>query len=270
MSIELGSKLERPLKPGEILLFSEEEYQGEEWLITEDTPGLDQDFEVASFRIGPKTGVTLFSVREYKGLSQDLTTELSSFNKSKLQDHKPKSLKIWLAVGKAFTGYWAIEAAEGRYLSAQIDTNGIGILTTSPTVSDSEAFRIQDLGQAEPSRWKAAFRVRRTRSEKPLPALQPQTLTIDDLQNVTVVDEQEAGFRKFSLLVGSQWICYVPGEDHFRASAQAEDRTIFCQSIKIAQNETQIGELGLGEVALYENPCYWGKAWVFFKDYADF
>jgi uncharacterized protein YgiM (DUF1202 family) len=96
-------------------------------------------------------------------------------------------------------------------------------------------------------------------------------LSLGDFRNLTMVSEKEAGFRKFSLLSqDKQWIQYSPKEKHFLKSADSKDRTVFCQSIKIAADETQVGELGQGEAALFENPAYWGKAWVFHTFYPDF
>lgn len=96
-------------------------------------------------------------------------------------------------------------------------------------------------------------------------------MNLNDLQNLILVEETDAGFRKFSLLTeNKQWMLYKPDEDRFTTTTVDEERTIFCFSIKIADDESQVGELLQGEIALYENPNYWGKAWVFYKDYADF
>jgi hypothetical protein len=50
----------------------------------------------------------------------------------------------------------------------------------------------------------------------------------------------------------------------------AEARTIFLRAVKIADDETQVGELLRGEVALFEKPSYWGRSWVFHADCPDF
>ena len=60
--------LERSLEPGEILVYSEENQRGEELLVTKDISKLDDYFPVASFRLGPKTGVTFFADQDYQGL----------------------------------------------------------------------------------------------------------------------------------------------------------------------------------------------------------
>ncbi len=258
-------------KPGEVLICSEKNHAGQQMLITADTIDLEQYFPVASFRLGPRTGVTLFSEKDYQGLSQELTAELASFDFSRLQGQTPKSLKIWSSAGKPFTGYWAIEVAEGRYLSVCADQDGVGVLATNSSVAEREAFSFQDLGAGGPGRRMVACNVRGAPFVKPAAARSGSALTIDDLARLTLVDEIEAGFRKFSLLTeDNRWICYGPEEDHFIASTEVEDRTIFCLSIKIAEDETQVGELFQGEAALFEHPGYWGKAWVFYTDYPDF
>jgi uncharacterized protein YgiM (DUF1202 family) len=346
-----GSKLERPLGPGEALVFSKQNYEGQEQRVTADTENLD--FPAASLKVGPTTGVTVFLAENYQGPSQELTTDLNSFGASRLQG-QPKSLKIWPAAGKPFTGRWAIgikageESAEARYLSAGLD----GRLTTNPRVSERESFRITEgltgwasakylaLVQPLPPDANKPFPDQQTRDQyrataklnvregpgttfkaigylqgneiaevlesiadkswlricrkpdarevtlgrrrvtlslpdiqfmKPASTLQPPPLFVDDLENLTLVNEPEVGFRKFSLLSkDNRWICYNPVGNYFLTSAKAEERTIFCQSIKLAEDETQVGELLQGEAALYENAAYWGRAWVFYTDYADF
>lgn len=260
------SRLNRPLKPGEVLVYSEENYEGKEWLIAEEKSSLDLHFQVASLRVGPQTGVTIFADFPFQGVSQDLSADLNTFKGSKLKDQAPKSLKIWSLAGKPFTGYWAIEAAEGKYLSVQ---SGTGRLTISPSVGERELFRITDAGEAELGRTPVTISLRGLTFPKPAAPL--DSLTIADLEAVIQVGEPEKGFRRFSLLAkNKEWVVYHPDEDHFSTSAEANDRTIFCQAVKIAEDETQVGELLQGEAALFENPCYWGKAWIFYTDYANF
>jgi uncharacterized protein YgiM (DUF1202 family) len=272
---------DRPLRPGEVLIYSDENFQGQEQLIAEDTPVLNPDFAIASFRLGPKTGVTLFSEAKYGGRSQQMTAELSSLKDSRLQDQKAKSLpdqpdpkakslKIWLSAGKAFTGYWAIEAGAGRYLSVHQDTNGACILTTSPEVSDSEAFRIEDLGRVAHDRRKVSFESRAFSTGPSLVTPRGHPLTIAALQDVIMVDQSKKGPRNFSLMVGEKWIRYDPEEECFRTTDQSLDAMIFRKAIQLAEDENQVGELLQGDVALFENPSYWGKAWVLDKDLADF
>ena len=262
---------ERLPKPGEVLVFSEENHAGQQMLITADTPDLEQYFPFASFRLGARTGVTLFPEKDYQGPSQELTAELASFEFSRLQGQAPKSLKIWSSAGKPFTGYWAIEVAAGRYLSVSPDQGDVGVLRTSLAVAERQAFSFDDLGEVGPGRRMVACRVRGTPFVGPTAPREESALTIADLARLTLVDELEAGYRKFSFLTqDDQWICYQPEADRFVACPEAEERTIFCLAVKIAEHESQVGELLQGEVALFEHPGYWGKAWVFYTDYPDF
>jgi len=251
--------------PGQALVYSEQYFEGRSWPITSDTPYLGADFSALSIQIGPQTGVTIFSEENYGGISQNLTTDLAAFTNSRLgKDLQPKSLKIWSTVGKKFTGYWAIEIAAGQYLSVGPD----GVLTASTYVSEKESFRIKDVGHKPGI---IAFSVWDGSHEKARTSGQSQALTIADLQSVALHNEPEAGFRKFSLLApNGQWIYYEPTEKRFLVTTIQKDRAIFCQAIKIAEDESQVGELRQGEVALYENRAYWGKAWVFYMDCPDF
>ena len=275
--LPFGEKnLDRPLKPGEVLLFSKASYEGRQRLVTKGTRNLERYFPVASLRMGPRTGVTIYVEKDHQGLSQVLTSELASFETSRLKLQNPLSLDIWSTVGKPFTGYWAIEVTPMRYLSVQAAPDGVGMLRTNPKVFEREAFHIEDRKAAAPKRpvpgrRAVTFSVRGSPFVKAGISQPPHRLTIDDLAALTLVEEPEAGYRKFSLLdENNQWICYQANEDCFLTTAVDEERTIFSRSIQIAEDESQVGELFQGEAALFENPGYWGKAWVFSADYPDF
>lgn len=289
------SELNRLPNQGEVFVFGEENFEGQTQQITTDIANLNQFFPVKSMRMGPKMGVTVFSEANYQGLAQELTAELPSFVESRLQGQQPKSLKIWSAIGRPFSGYWAIQVAEGRYLSVRPDSDNFGVLTTSPTISEREGFHISYLGDAGPGRRIVSLHVRGAPFAVPYPptreknkiskrekikaskankskkANDRQTLLIQHLEKVILVEKPEAGLRKFSLFTeGGQWIYYDSVHNDFLRSTDAQAAAIFCRSIKLAKDETQIGELLQGEAALYENPAYWGKAWIFHTFYADF
>jgi hypothetical protein len=56
----------------------------------------------------------------------------------------------------------------------------------------------------------------------------------------------------------------------FDWTTNRDDRAIFTRAIKIAENESQVGELLPGEAAFYEQPAYWGKAWILYSSCSDF
>jgi uncharacterized protein YgiM (DUF1202 family) len=264
-----GFKLDRPLKSGEILLFSQENFRGAEQLVTADTPHLSPDFIPASLQVGPKTGATLYTQEDFGGPSQELSVDLPSFSGSKLQGQKPKSIKIWSTVGRQFRGWWAIEAGEGQYLSFP-DPAGSRLLTTRSTVSETEHFRLTGTRILAPRSGMAIPDEPRAAVARPA-APQPKPLSVDDLRRFTAIDDSSAGFHRFYLQAGeNRWVAYDPVERHFLATADRSARHIFRWAFKIAEDETQVGELLQGEVALYENTSYWGKAWIFHADFTDF
>ncbi|MEG4627084.1 LamG-like jellyroll fold domain-containing protein [Microcoleus sp. w1-18aA5] len=74
-----------------------------------------------------------------------------------------------------------------------------------------------------------------------------------------------------SVLKGWETFELIPTSvGQFNWTNQHEERAIFTRAIKIAENESQVGELLQGEAAFSEQPAYWGKTWVFYSSCSDF
>jgi hypothetical protein len=56
----------------------------------------------------------------------------------------------------------------------------------------------------------------------------------------------------------------------FDWTTNRDERAIFTRSIQCAEYESQLGELLPREVAFYEHPAYWGRAWVMYDSCPDF
>lgn len=256
-------KLDRLLKTGEVLLFNEENFGGKQQLYTQDAATLAPGFTALSLQLGPRTGVTLCSGENFGGTQQDISADLPALAKTKLQGRPPKSLKIWSNVGRPFRGSWAIEVTAGLYLS--LPAAAAGVLGVSRTVSGSELFQVSDEGKLRPAAGAAA-----PGPVKPAPA-GTQPLTIADLQQFTLLVEPAAGRRKYSLQsADDRWVAYDSAAQQFHITLESKEKHIFGLALKIAADESQVGEIEPGEVALYEQPGYWGRVWVFHTDYADF
>lgn len=59
-----------------------------------------------------------------------------------------------------------------------------------------------------------------------------------------------------------RWVAREVGGDGFVLTGDPGERQLITP-IKVAEHESQVGSLAEGEVALYEHPNYWGRAWVF-------
>jgi uncharacterized protein YgiM (DUF1202 family) len=252
--------VDRPLRQGEVRIFGEENFGGEKQILT---AGEAPAFPVAAIQLGPQTGVTLFSGADCTGLSQELMADLASFAQSRLQVKQAASLGIWPIAQKPYGGYWAIEVQPGRYLTVGLG----GVLTTSECVTELATFRIQAAG---PAQGVVALTPRQVLPKVPPTKETPGGfLTTADLQKVAL--KNEPGKRRYSLLsADNRYIAYSEAENRFTLTSSYAARAMFGNAVRIADDETQLAPLVQGEVALFENPAYWGKTWVFDTDYTDF
>jgi hypothetical protein len=261
MNSQTGNgNVDRPLRRNEVRIFSAENFAGTKQILA---VGEVPAFPAAGIQVGPQTGVTLFAGADCTGQAQELLEDLASFAGSRLQGQPAESLSIWASDRRKFRGYWAIEARPGYFLTVGPG----GVLATSEYVTESAAFRIPEAGALQGA---VTLTPRGMQPEAVFGAVAAGGfLTAADLHNVAL--QEEPGKRQFSLLsADNRYFAYQAGEDRFTLTDSPEARAVFAQAIRIADDETQLAPLARGEVALYENPAYWGKAWVFDTDFADF
>jgi hypothetical protein len=272
----------RPLLPGEAVLYEQVNFGGD--VLGAQGDLFDVNSDMNSLRLGSGTGATVYSGACFTGVEQEIPVSVTSFEKSKLQGAYPRSIKIWSMDDRPFTGKWAIKiakiSAEGTanqqlpaetYLSVKSGDNNVGIATITSRITANETFYIRNLESERDDRWLVTF-------ELPgmsfTPASQarkrPWSMTFDSLQRVYLV--QERGYRQFSLVTkNNKWVRYSDDADQvFYLNDYEDERTIFTLAVKLADDETQVGALEPGEIALYENPVYWGRAWVLHAEHPDF
>lgn len=191
-------------------------------------------------RLGPDTGVTLYSKPDFSGSAQKLYSNVSNIPATKVGSH-PRSMRVWSPKGEPFTGKWIITAPNGEYLSWNGDA-----LTTSPTITSKEHFTLQHNFYHD----------------------QPQFFPIADTEGklfptTLLADYSEQGSSTFSFvnLAHDQWLAMNPDKT-FSWTQSEQDRAIFEHTLKIADNEGQVGELATGEVALYQHSLYKGRAFI--------
>ena len=185
-----------PLRSGEVELRT---VKGEARLLTSDITNLaplSVTSALTQLRVGPETGVTLFSEGNFQGTSQPVLSTIADLKSTRL-NAVPRSLKIWSTTGKPYTGKWAIKAPNGQYLSQAQR----GVITTLPNPGTTEIFAIQPLAPATNNQQPVKIVGNREAFTSDLAASQGQTLTL--------VEEDLPNRRQFSLKVGSdRWISF--------------------------------------------------------------
>ncbi|BAS59713.1 hypothetical protein NIES2135_07550 [Leptolyngbya boryana NIES-2135] len=185
-----------PLRSGEVELRTA---RGEVRLLTSDIASLAPLSVTSAFtqlRVGPETGVTLFSEGNFQGTSQPVLGAIADLKSTRLTS-VPRSLKVWSTTGKPYTGKWAIKAPNGQYLSQAQS----GVITTLPNPGTTELFAIQPLAPAANDQQQVKIMGEREAFASDLAASQGQPLTL--------VEEDLPNRRKFSLKVGSnRWISF--------------------------------------------------------------
>ncbi|MCB8922148.1 MAG: LysM peptidoglycan-binding domain-containing protein [Ardenticatenaceae bacterium] len=113
------------LFPGEIALFSEEDFKGNAWIVRTSFANLAQvqtlgslNDTVSSIKVGPGTGVTLYEDPSFGGKREDYFVNISALN---ALDDKVSSLKIWTYAGGGTAGIQATTGIWNRKLSLDLD-----------------------------------------------------------------------------------------------------------------------------------------------------
>jgi hypothetical protein len=272
----------RTLLPGEAVLYEQVNYGGD--VLGAQGELFDVNPDMNSLRLGTGTGVTVYSGACFTGVEQEIPVSVTSFEKSKLQGAYPRSIKIWPTDDRAFTGKWAIKIVKvsaegtanqplsaGAYLSIKADKSNVGIATITSQITANETFYIRNLEPERDGRWLVTIELPGVTFTPAAKApKRPWSMAFDSLEKVYLVQEQ--GYRQFSLVTqNNKWVRYSDDADQvFYLNDYVDERTIFTLAVKVADDETQIGDLEPGEVALYENPVYWGRAWVLHAEHPDF
>ncbi|MFK8184650.1 MAG: LamG domain-containing protein, partial [Phormidesmis sp.] len=237
--------LNRPLKEGEIELQATD---GATVVLKEnvaDLSVLSDSFK--RLRVGKHAGATLYDRKDFKGTSQKCHADLPDMQLSKIKSF-PKAIRIWSSAGDPFTGKWIIKAPNGEFLSQTESA-----LSTAPQRSFQELFRFhynlrQGQLQLMPGFYLTGALHKLSPTEKPTP------LFVEELEN-----------RSDEFFITNdtkdQWLELNKGGT-FNWTLQEENRALFTRVAKRAGDESQVGELAMGEVALYRHKAYHGQAWI--------
>ncbi|MEU4222269.1 VCBS repeat-containing protein [Actinoplanes sp. NPDC026623] len=225
-------------------------------------------------RVGPGTGVTIYQQSDFQGPSQQVLADVPA-----IHDTRPGSLsalKIWADVDRPFGGRWAIRTPNGYLRVTRGRPGTTSWVTTLGTTANADAlFRLLPRGatpdgqlvQLTTADGAVAF-ARPTAAERHL--LKGGTSTPFEEGTMTLVEEPDRYGRTFSLKdANAQWVA-LDGSGQFARSGDRDQRLIFTRDVRFADDETQVGTLAPGEVVLYENPAYWGRAWISGAELSDF
>lgn len=258
------AKYSHRLKPGELVFYSRENFAGNAQLAQQDTPNLKLPFTPKSLRIAEGTGVTLFTKDQFEGMSQRIATDIPNLALSRLGAAPPTSLRLWDETQQKFKGRWTLQTSIGRFVS--IDANGF--LTTKDGISgvgETELFKINYRGKEDaPS---VDIQLVHPSAFKPAPGNKAPEGQVVLASLRTLVRDKSAGRWHFSLMTSSgRWLAYNSSLNTFFITDQEQEREIFRYGSRYVESEAELGALEPGEVVLYDNPAYWGNAWVVHED----
>lgn len=258
------AKYSRRLKPGEIVLYSRENFAGNAQLVRQETANLKLPFAAKSVRVADGTGITLFTEDEFRGVSQRIATDVPNLGLSRLGAKPPASIRIWDETKQKFKGRWTLQTADGHFLS--IDVNGF--LTTSDGaggVGEAELFAINTRGDEDAA--SVDVRLIHPQAFKPAQGDKPPEGQVVLASLRTLVRNKAAGRWHFSLMTGSgRWLAYNAQQNTFFTTKNEQEREVFRYGSRYVESETELGALEPGEIVLYDNPAYWGNAWVVHED----
>ena len=244
--------INRPLRAGEIELVAAD---GAAVILKKDVGHLSRfSREFQTLRVGPDTRVSLFNKAGFEGTGQRLYADLPDIKLSRLKDF-PASVRIRSAIGDPFTGKWLIKAPNGQFLSF-INTplrRIRSVLRTSPERSFNALFKLQQ--QSKQSRIQL---IHDTNKETTLFRVSPETEAIP-----LFVEELRPLSGEFAIVnqAKNQWL-EMGEKNTFQWTDREEKRAVFARVAKMADCESQVGELAPGEVALYQHVAYHGRTWI--------
>lgn len=252
------------------ILYDEPHFAGNGWVIIDDVKEVESlGFNVWAVKVG--SGATLFKAANFTDVSQDIYADIPllmptapfqlPWNErlSRLMAF-PQSIKLWDADKVAFSGAWAIKRGD-LFLSL----TGNDELTLTPYVADNELFQIDMVREIIPNKRREVVL---QHVEITGDTFRRRAIRVQGHQTLMMTDEGSK--RNFSLGVGNQWLTYDSATQRYTLTADMVKRAVFTLDVKIAASESQVGKLDAGEVAVYENRNYWGRAWVINRELSSF
>lgn len=201
--------------------------------------------DFGQLRLGPDTAATLYEEGDFQGVVQRVYSDVPDLKLTRLKT-PPAAIDVWSSIGEPFTGQWAIAAPNGQFLSHEKL-----VLTTARNVGEDELFILRH----SPGAARSAL----------IPGSSPHVpaLRVGAEATVLTVDDAESAPDAFSIVhpLQTRWL-QLEGGDTFRWTKEREDRAVFRRAAKNAADETQVGELAAGEVALYRSIGYRGRTWI--------
>ncbi|QDU66190.1 Protease 1 precursor [Planctomycetes bacterium Pla133] len=285
-SIPDGGALRLALE-GEAVLFSDPDFQGHSWLLggspdRSDARGDLRHCSPRSMRVGPNTVVTLFSEVGGQGVTQQAVADLPNFGHTRLMAaadvSTPLSVRIDSTRDRVSTAPWAIGTSqEGVYLCASLrDSPGRNTLGLKLALTTTSCISAKPSAVRKPHEGLLAIEPldqplddpRETAVAIYAPSHEGHATSIDDWFGIgspatpfAAVEEGDGGNFSLRCLDDGRWL--TVGDDRCRLSSDREARGLFRRAICGAEDEGQVPELQVGDIAFYAEPGYWGRAWVF-------
>ncbi len=247
---------------GQVIFYTGPNYQGVGFLYTADQPAVTGG-PFRSIQVGEDTAVTLYSQNSFAGNYQLVIANIPDFQLGMHCGSSPFSFQIKDFTTFPFMGSWFCQdPASGNYL--QITNSNLATLGSSPTgiamlclagfQPTSVCLRVQVQNQS------LYLTVDRTTSRVVATPLDP---SLSEWMKVT----EAGGQASFQLVNVSEdtYLGYDSTQQCFVATTDATKRQVF-GTIGTVPDESHMGYLETGQIALYQNPNFWGQAWVICSD----
>jgi len=264
------------------IVYKEENYSGSGWVVISDIANINQYIsEPSSIRVGSGSGATLHKSINFRDTSQDVysdipnlkpakvptalqgvmkTNAIKELSNTRFNDH-PKSIRIWDATNKAYTGGWVIQTSNGNYLSIGPSRT----LRTNSRIAMTEVFNFHTIGNPRGNQRQIKLQSYDARTGGG-----SYSLTFGTGEEMSLYSEPAFTQRHFSLKCDNKWVTFDSKRNTFDLTVNRNQREIFVRAIKMCSREGQVGTLLKGEVALYQHRNYWGRAWIFYMGLGNF
>ncbi|HXC02764.1 MAG TPA: hypothetical protein VNU49_08955 [Opitutaceae bacterium] len=247
---------------GQVVFYTGPNYEGVGFLYTDDQPAISSG-PFRSMQVGEDTAITLYQQNSYAGSFQLVIANLPDFQQGMRFGSTPLSFQIQDFSTFPFMGSWFFQdPSSSDYL--QLTNANLATLGSSPTGvvmlnqsgfhPNSVSLRVQVQNQ------QLYLKPDRTTSKIVAAPLDP---SLSEWVKTT-----EAGGQVSLQLVNVSeptYLGYDSTQQCFVATTDASKRQLFAM-IGIAPDEGRVGYLETGQIALYQNPNFWGQAWVICSD----
>ncbi len=247
---------------GQVVFYTGPNYEGVGFLYTDDQPAIGSG-PFRSIQVGEDTAITFYGQNSYTGGFQLVVANIPDFQQGLRCGGSPLSFQIQDFSTFPFMGSWFFQdPASGNYL--QVNNANLATLGSSPTgvvTLSLSGFHPNSVGlRVQVQNQQLYLKPDRTTSKI---VAAPLDQSLSEWVKVT----EPGGQVSLQLVNVSEdtYLGYDNTQQCFVATTDASKRQLFAM-IGMAPDEGRVGYLETGQIALYQNPNFWGQAWVVCSD----